>query len=330
MRHVAHRLLRDLAPYLPPAIRPGLHCGMSLIGFCVISPLTFPRPSGRGSIAAMRNGVVSQRPPLLPPAIRPGLHCGKDIIQATKAGAGAFPRPSGRGSIAASRAGRRAPTARALPPAIRPGLHCGADQLDDYPTGHWSSPGHQAGAPLRLVRAGHRTTAGATSPGHQAGAPLRLLPRVDRQRHTPAFPRPSGRGSIAARCFRADASASPSQLPPAIRPGLHCGTNSAWRSAALQVPLPPAIRPGLHCGDAIHNAQLRRSTNFPRPSGRGSIAANSCRACHQLTAALPPAIRPGLHCGWEMIFETRIDRPPSPGHQAGAPLRPRSWARSHL
>ena len=38
---------------LPPAIRPGLHCGgygfMSLVGFAVIS---FPRPSGRGSIAA--------------------------------------------------------------------------------------------------------------------------------------------------------------------------------------------------------------------------------------------------------------------------------------
>ena len=43
----------------------------------MISP--FPRPSGRGSIAALGLSFTWFEFHFLPPAIRPGLHCGNDI-----------------------------------------------------------------------------------------------------------------------------------------------------------------------------------------------------------------------------------------------------------
>ena len=63
--------------------------------------------------------------------------------------------------------------------------------------------------------------------------------------------------------------------------------------------LPPAIRPGLHCGKMNDARDLDTVAHFPRPSGRGSIAAieiNSSQVAGS-TLRLPPAIRPGLHCG---------------------------------
>ncbi len=121
-------------------------------------------------------------------------------------------------------------------------------------------------------------------------------PGVERgQVDAAAFPRPSGRGSIAAPSCRCGAPPT-SPLPPAIRPGLHCGGAVAHRGG-LHCLLPPAIRPGLHCGDGSRRHQALRYTAFPRPSGRGSIAAS------------PRPTGPGS------------PPPPSPGHQAGAPLR---------
>ena len=208
---------------LPPAIRPGLHCGSAGLpssssrspaspGHQAGAPLRprhpervdpedgcFPRPSGRGSIAAEHEQRLASGARRLPPAIRPGLHCGADGPLPFHCNGGTFPRPSGRGSIAAwvrawagsswvaASPGHQAGAplrpltgwgfrleGLQLPPAIRPGLHCGdpvwnADRLMRLP-----SPGHQAGAPLRLL--------------HVGAAP--------RPRHP--FPRPSGRGSIAA------------------------------------------------------------------------------------------------------------------------------------
>ena len=88
---------------LPPAIRPGLHCGAAVRSFSVTLRLAFPRPSGRGSIAAlipMGRAWIDDR---LPPAIRPGLHCGRLGLLAVFCRTPiVFPRPSGRGSIAAA------------------------------------------------------------------------------------------------------------------------------------------------------------------------------------------------------------------------------------
>ncbi len=39
------------------------------------------------------------------------------------------------------------------------------------------------------------------------------------------------------------------RLPPAIRPGLHCGVEQT-DADTYDLNLPPAIRPGLHCGIA--------------------------------------------------------------------------------
>ena len=62
------------------------------------------------------------------------------------------------------------------------------------------------------------------------------------------------------------------ELPPAIRPGLHCGA-TANGQASITGGLPPAIRPGLHCGVLAIAEFNACASSFPRPSGRGSIAA---------------------------------------------------------
>ena len=139
--------------------------------------------------------------------------------------------------------------------------------------------------------------AGYASPGHQAGAPLRLRDDLVILEHRVIFPRPSGRGSIAATCGTQTALMC-FCLPPAIRPGLHCGLRPTSGHSQTQSRLPPAIRPGLHCGCGGH------------PGG-------PCD-CDRL----PPAIRPGLHCGTPGELRTVADLLASPGHQAGAPLRP--------
>ena len=209
-----------------------------------------------------------------------------------------------------------------LPPAIRPGLHCGGARHRPMRTAHHPSPGHQAGAPLRPHRSpsGHHGC-GTSSPGHQAGAPLRHGVRPSLRDQSVTFPRPSGRGSIAA-CLPPDSvvrwpCASPGHqagaplrpgqraqrrshghhLPPAIRPGLHCGEKRGHGRRPARPPrLPPAIRPGLHCGGPVAHFD-RAKRYFPRPSGRGSIAATRPRRGAGGSGRLPPAIRPGLHCG---------------------------------
>ena len=264
------------AALLPPAIRPGLHCGrgpvgLGITGGCRPSPghqagaplrrslvvrlasgvWFFPRPSGRGSIAACWSGCSRPGTRRLPPAIRPGLHCGDQIVNGDDDGEISFPRPSGRGSIAA----------------------------------------------IGCARPHHSAT--RTSPGHQAGAPLRRPGSRKVSNRSPGFPRPSGRGSIAATPPAGRSTSSGPLLPPAIRPGLHCGAVRSWRRGAVLRDLPPAIRPGLHCGAA------------PWDTSRGA-------------GRLPPAIRPGLHCGPELEIPAKIDTDASPGHQAGAPLRLRA------
>ena len=148
----------------------------------------------------------------LPPAIRPGLHCGElERLSFDRWGSN-FPRPSGRGSIAATGRRRSAATRCVLPPAIRPGLHCGHPHTPRRKHDHDTSPGHQAGAPLRrLAGVVHGCARHRSSPGHQAGAPLRHIGERHILNH--------GCG-----------------LPPAIRPGLHCGRWTApWRCSSCTV-----------------------------------------------------------------------------------------------
>ena len=186
----------------------------------------------------------------LPPAIRPGLHCGHVSYGGAVGCRSAFPRTSGRGSIAATSSPSFMVMACALPPAIRPGLHCGAAALGGDAMTAGASPGHQAGAPLRRRAARH------TGDGPHN------------------FPRPSGRGSIAATSCRA-----PGPRRCAASPGHQAGAPLRRRLPALHghrhSHLPPAIRPGLHCGPPPRGAVPPRHTTFPRPSGRGSIAAVS-------------------------------------------------------
>ncbi len=186
---------------------------------------------------------------------------------------GAFPRPSGRGSIAASIAACRSAVGVLLPPAIRPGLHCGAtESLTVYSTPS-TSPGHQAGAPLRLGdRAGPHPWVGwlppAIRPGLHCGAAARSRSVTLRL----AFPRPSGRGSIAADArrrgwWRAARSSPGHQAGAPLRRYDRVCTPTDQRE------LPPAIRPGLHCGSVGVLRAPAAPAAFPRPSGRGSIAA---------------------------------------------------------
>jgi hypothetical protein len=316
---------------LPPAIRPGLHCGHH-------EPAPAPRCASPGHQAApLPRGVAALsyhlppaiRPGLhcfggsrLPPAIRPGLHCGRRLPPATcrgsiaavvtdaaspghQAGAPlrrnlAFPRPSGRGSIAAERSGlfprpsgrgsiaalpagwrswyirRPSPghslrplsdvgTFVELPPAIRPGLHC-------------ARPTRIRPAPLRpslhlvFPRPSGRGSI-AASPGHQAGAPAAAISAPMRT----SFPRPSGRGSIAAMPSRSNT------RPPGGFP------RPSGRGSIAAVRRPAA---------------LVRCPSFPRPSGRGSIAALASMPTAP-GRLLPPAIRPGLHCGAGVAGSTR-------------------------
>ena len=138
-----------------------------------------------------------------------------------------------------------------------------------------SSPGHQAGAPLRP---GYETPEPlgrprwTTSPGHQAGAPLR-------------------RGHVMNLINNDEA------LPPAIRPGLHCGVFRDGTVQRLKGWLPPAIRPGLHCGrTARPPAPVRRGPSPGHQAG-APLRPHLVLTPHGLINDLPPAIRPGLHCG---------------------------------
>ena len=258
---------------LPPAIRPGLHCGSAPSDKTGITLYGFPRPSGRGSIAALPGASAADSTAIFPrPSGRGSIAAGA-AYYANRSVRG-FPRPSGRGSIAAWPAAPWHPVASAaspghqagaplrrggaeflghvetrLPPAIRPGLHCGADpdgsRMDRRP----ASPGHQAGAPLRPPR-----------------APRRVLPHADR---LPPAIRPGLHCGGERVNRRADLILD---LPPAIRPGLHCGATVATFSSAASA-LPPAIRPGLHCGNLASPVLCPIAEPFPRPSGRGSIAA---------------------------------------------------------
>ena len=163
-----------VSPVLPPAIRPGLHCGDAEWGCLAASAVGFPRPSGRGSIAARRT------------------------THSADSTAPSFPRPSGRGSIAAPGRGSPPSTTSRLPPAIRPGLHCGV-----------APPRGGMGGAARFPRPSGRGSIAATARVMGCSA-KRAFPRPSgrgsiaapspswRRTRSEAFPRPSGRGSITA------------------------------------------------------------------------------------------------------------------------------------
>ncbi len=130
LRHVGERDCTRRGRDLPPAIRPGLHCGVARRSRAARSAAGFPRPSGRGSIAARRGGSACRSGRRLPPAIRPGLHCGPWMFSNTSATSPAFPRPSGQGlHCGTPSTSGVASHGTPLPPAIRPGLHCGSSAL---------------------------------------------------------------------------------------------------------------------------------------------------------------------------------------------------------
>ncbi len=199
------------------------------------------------------------------------------------------------------RRGRRRGTSRrrGLPPAIRPGLHCGDAGSQGWqralygfprPSGRGSIAARSRmaarwgavpfprpsgrGSIAAAGRRRHIMPAISTSPGHQAGAPLRRVsPSLRRQRSL--------------------------RLPPAIRPGLHCGASAAL-SSEHQSELPPAIRPGLHCGGEVRPERCAMCRGTSPGHQAGAPLRQRLRPIDPpgLAPGLPPAIRPGLHCGW--------------------------------
>ena len=138
--------------------------------------------------------------------------------------------------------------------------------------------------------------------------------------HCRCFPRPSGRGSIAA-YLAADHPDKGIDLPPAIRPGLHCG-KSRWNAIAAVARLPPAIRPGLHCGHSI--VQDRFPGIPPSPGHQAGAPLRPLFGEAPLAHDLPsPGHQAGAPLRQLVLSEhNRLRLASSPGHQAGAPLRP--------
>ena len=151
MRRILYGPHLEPVSLLPPAIRPGLHCGR------------------------LRARVMLCFSNLLPPAIRPGLHCGDGgRVQPATHGAG-FPRPSGRGSIAASWAAARTRSSRRFPrPSGRGSIAAPSVRSITWPRQFFPRPSGRGS--IAAPTAPRRSTGhAATSPGHQAGAPLRRV-----------------------------------------------------------------------------------------------------------------------------------------------------------
>ena len=167
--------------WLPPAIRPGLHCGSTRRASTTTARAFDPASPGHQAGAPLRRDDVAPCPMErggLPPAIRPGLHCGRS--------------PTG-----CSRVHQRPSPGHQAGAPLRPPV-VGQSMMDD----EMASPGHQAGAPLRHHVKCKPSQSWRPSPGHQAGAPLRLRGALGSAPIRCFFPRPSGRGSIAASLLR--------------------------------------------------------------------------------------------------------------------------------
>ena len=244
-------------PLLPPAIRPGLHCGKDIIQATKAGAGAFPRPSGQGSIAA-RTSSRQRRQEQEP---SPGHQAGAPLRRVGPVGVHPrrelFPRPSGRGSIAAPTSSTTTRRGIGLPLAIRPGLHCGSFalvielQLVRLPPA--IRPGLHCGYFPELTDNGTPPP----SPGHQAGAPLRhdaFEPTLQRRHHS--IPRPSGRGSIAARIPRGSRRRSRCRFP---RPSGR-GSIAATRSTTPSYGAPPTS-PGHQAGAPLRQIHVERATS---------------------------------------------------------------------
>ena len=181
-----------------PAIRPGLRCG-STSWRCLSSRGIPPRPSGRGSVAALRRVRRHGNIGGPSPAIRPGLRCGDTIAPNYEGPAPPLPghqagAPLRRDDAPAAVAADCCPS-----PAIRPGLRCGVIPVLVRLAFCTSLPGHQAGAPLRRrPRAGDDQRRRSPSPAIRPGLRCGDGDRFDRLKECLGPPRPSGRGSVAA------------------------------------------------------------------------------------------------------------------------------------
>ncbi len=165
----------------------------------------------------------------------------------------------------------------ALPPAIRPGLHCGVDWNRLWRRRYPTSPGHQAGAPLRQTCRPRGSCHHGASPGHQAGAPLRRCREALHRRRDRASPGHQA-GAPLRRVYRGalwwGAAASPGHQAgaPLRRPSNPVGASPGMGPS-----------PGHQAGAPLRRhreaptAELRHP--FPRPSGRGSIAADVAAIC---------------------------------------------------
>ncbi len=236
------------------------------------------------------------------------------------------PRPSGRGSVAApGRSKRTRSSSASLPghqagaplrhghndgrrwgqgrpsPAIRPGLRCGTTCA---PVGAGCLP-----SPSPAIRPGLRCgfSTGITSfdgtaalPGHQAGAPLRHLPPSAAPPNMSRPPRPSGRGSVAAR--RSVWASAAGCAPP--RPSGRGSVAAASRPArGRRRPQPsPAIRPGLRCGNCTTRSCSVTAFTLPGHQAGAPLRRLDVIGPDHLIQRPSPAIRPGLRCGCRLAW----------------------------
>ena len=340
---------------LSTAERPWLHCRRGLRLHLRPGPrrLRYPRPKGRGSIAApCSSDRCSRRPPIHGrKAVAPLRRDGRDVH--VRRDRPSYPRPKGRGSIAApSWVSLPPPAWQPLSTAERPWLHCGLHEDDkgflylvrlstaerpwlhcgrsgdgpDAPPWRYPRPkgrgsiaaagapwhrrclpcaihGRKAVAPLRQVGLAQplRELLAAIH-GRKAVAPLRreaVTARRDELR--PDYPRPKGRGSIAAPASSVAAASRMPSLSTAERPWLHCGACQAlaqggtWR-------LSTAERPWLIAAERHRCHRSHRVADYPRPKGRGSIAAR-----RRPPAPAPSADRTSIH-GRKAVAPLRLRR----------------------
>ena len=279
---------------LSTAERPWLHCGVDAQGR-VGHVVDCPRPKGRGSIAAGR-GAGSRSPGTYPRPKDRGSIAAASSRRPCRDGHRRYPRPKGRGSIAASRpsTGPRARCTRYPRPKGRGSIAADQKKRGCWPRRTAAIHGRKAVAPLRQAGGFDRGRTGRpTIHGRKAVAPLRRTStRIGAPALNRSYPRPKGRGSIAAPRRAAHTWTPAHRLSTAEGRGSSAAPSRPGRAQAHCPPTPRPKRPWLHCGAVcVVSGAVLLVTSYPRPKGRchcGRQRSSPCRSCSSIPAIPRP------------------------------------------